>query len=89
MASHNPESFHPHVHSITPQVFACVRDSYYRISAEALRVCCELVHVLKPNEVFSNCISFLEDNISSFLYSNPPLITRASFPNYLMQHWTN
>jgi len=49
MGTHDATVFHPHIKVIAPPLFKAVRDPYYRISAEALRACCELVHVLRPD----------------------------------------
>jgi len=46
--SHPADPFYPHVKILAPPVFKAARDPYYRISAEALRVCSELVKVLRP-----------------------------------------
>eukprot|EP01119_Soliformovum_irregulare_P025203 TRINITY_DN9265_c1_g3_i1.p1 TRINITY_DN9265_c1_g3~~TRINITY_DN9265_c1_g3_i1.p1 ORF type:complete len:1236 (-),score=487.10 TRINITY_DN9265_c1_g3_i1:55-3762(-) len=48
--SHPADAFYPHIKVLAPPVFKCARDPYYRISAEALRVCSELVKVLRPSE---------------------------------------
>lgn len=48
MASHQANVFHEHIKTLAPHIFKAVRDPYYRISAEGLRVCCELVKVLRP-----------------------------------------
>jgi len=47
LATHSPSVFHAHIKALAPAVFKSVRDPYYRISAEALRVCCELVRVFR------------------------------------------
>jgi hypothetical protein len=48
LSSHPASVFHPHVKAITTSVYKAVGDSYYKITAEALRVCCEIVKVLRP-----------------------------------------
>jgi len=42
----DPDAFRPHLDALLPPVFQCVNDRYYKIIAEALRVCGELVPVL-------------------------------------------
>lgn len=49
LSSHPAASFHPHMKAITTSVYKAVSDSYYKITAEALRVCCEIVKVLRPS----------------------------------------
>ena len=41
-------SFQPHVSALAPAIFAAAVDRYYAVSAEALRACEHLVHVLRP-----------------------------------------
>jgi len=43
---HKPSVFVPHLKSITPPVFNSIRDRYYKITAEGLRVGCQLTKVL-------------------------------------------
>jgi cullin-associated NEDD8-dissociated protein 1 len=38
----------PHLSKLFPTVLACVNDKYYKLTAEGLRVCSELVGVLRP-----------------------------------------
>jgi len=47
LATHDPSTLHPHLKVLAPPVFKAVRDNYYRISAEALRVCAEFVRTLR------------------------------------------
>jgi cullin-associated NEDD8-dissociated protein 1 len=49
LATHAPSAFHLNFKSISGPVYKAVADSYYKINAEALRVCTELVKVLRPN----------------------------------------
>ena len=42
------ESFHPFIESLAPAIFESVANNYYKIVAEALRVCAALVTVLRP-----------------------------------------
>eukprot|EP01087_Luapelamoeba_hula_P011790 TRINITY_DN324_c0_g1_i1.p1 TRINITY_DN324_c0_g1~~TRINITY_DN324_c0_g1_i1.p1 ORF type:complete len:1220 (+),score=279.85 TRINITY_DN324_c0_g1_i1:138-3797(+) len=48
ITTHKPEVIQPHVAEISSPVFAAVSDSYYKITAEALRVSSELVAVIRP-----------------------------------------
>jgi hypothetical protein len=41
--THPPEVMQPHIKTLAPSIFKAVSESYYKISAEALRVCCELI----------------------------------------------
>jgi hypothetical protein len=47
------ESFHPFIESLAPAIFDSVANNYYKIVAEALRVCAALVTVLRPLVSFS------------------------------------
>ncbi|XP_072955523.1 cullin-associated NEDD8-dissociated protein 1 isoform X1 [Typha angustifolia] len=49
MASHTPSVFHPYIQALSSAVLFAVGDRYYKVTAEALRVCGELVRVLRPN----------------------------------------
>ncbi|CAA2963726.1 cullin-associated NEDD8-dissociated 1 [Olea europaea subsp. europaea] len=49
LASHAPSVFHPHIKAISAPVISAVGERYYKVTAEALRVCGELVRVLRPN----------------------------------------
>ncbi|XP_049401360.1 cullin-associated NEDD8-dissociated protein 1 [Solanum stenotomum] len=48
LASHSPPVFHPHIKAITSPVISAVGERYYKVTADALRVCGELVRVLRP-----------------------------------------
>jgi len=50
LGSHDPIVFYPHIKVLATPLFKAVKDPYYRISAESLRACCELVMVLRPNQ---------------------------------------
>jgi cullin-associated NEDD8-dissociated protein 1 len=50
LPTHNATVFHPHMKGITTPVFKAVGDTYYKITAEALRVCCEITRVLRPQQ---------------------------------------
>ncbi|XP_073041585.1 cullin-associated NEDD8-dissociated protein 1 [Primulina eburnea] len=49
LASHAPSVFHPYIKAISAPVISAVGERYYKVTAEALRVCGELVRVLRPN----------------------------------------
>jgi len=67
LASHEPKIFHAHIKVLAPPTFKAVRDSYYRISAEALRACCELVHVLRPEGASFDFKPFVSDLFNATL----------------------
>ncbi|CAI0376789.1 unnamed protein product [Linum tenue] len=49
LASHSPPVFHPYIKALSSPVLSAVGERYYKVTAEALRVCGELVRVLRPN----------------------------------------
>ncbi|XP_020407588.1 cullin-associated NEDD8-dissociated protein 1 [Zea mays] len=49
MASHSPSVFHPYIKALSAPILSAIRDRYYKVTTEALRVCGELVRVLRPN----------------------------------------
>ncbi|KAL6494456.1 Cullin-associated NEDD8-dissociated protein 1 [Orobanche gracilis] len=49
LASHAAPAFHPYIKAISAPVISAVGERYYKVSAEALRVCGELVRVVRPN----------------------------------------
>ncbi|KAJ1702873.1 hypothetical protein LUZ63_002652 [Rhynchospora breviuscula] len=49
MASHSPSVFHPYIQALSTPILSAVGDRYYKVTAEALRVCGELVRVLRPD----------------------------------------
>uniref|UniRef100_A0A0D9YMT8 Cullin-associated NEDD8-dissociated protein 1 n=1 Tax=Oryza glumipatula TaxID=40148 RepID=A0A0D9YMT8_9ORYZ len=49
MASHSPAVFHPYIQALSIPILSAIGDRYYKVTAEALRVCGELVRVLRPN----------------------------------------
>ncbi|XP_024030609.1 cullin-associated NEDD8-dissociated protein 1 [Morus notabilis] len=49
LASHSPSVFHPYVKALSSPVLSAVGERYYKVTAEALRVCGELVRVVRPN----------------------------------------
>ncbi|KAI5658172.1 hypothetical protein M9H77_26965 [Catharanthus roseus] len=49
LASHAPPVFHPYIKAISAPVISAVGERYYKVTAEALRVCGELVRVVRPD----------------------------------------
>ncbi|KAH7538365.1 hypothetical protein FEM48_Zijuj03G0191800 [Ziziphus jujuba var. spinosa] len=49
LASHSPSVFHPYIKALSSPVLSAVGERYYKVTAEALRVCGELVRVVRPN----------------------------------------
>ncbi|KAI3856868.1 hypothetical protein MKX03_036174 [Papaver bracteatum] len=49
MSSHSPSVFHPYIKVLSAPVLSAVGERYYKVTAEALRVCGELVRVVRPN----------------------------------------
>ncbi|XP_058097538.1 cullin-associated NEDD8-dissociated protein 1 isoform X2 [Magnolia sinica] len=49
MASHSPSVFHPYIKALSSPVLSAVSERYYKVTAEALRVCGELVRVVRPS----------------------------------------
>jgi len=47
LSSHPPQAFFPHIDSLLPAVLALVNDTFYKITAEALRVATELVRTIR------------------------------------------
>lgn len=48
LLSHPPQAFQPHMQVLLPPVVACVEDSFYKITSEALLVIQQLVRVMRP-----------------------------------------
>lgn len=48
LTANSPAAFQPHAAALAPAIFAAAADRYYAVSAEALRACEHLVHVLRP-----------------------------------------
>eukprot|EP01114_Cavostelium_apophysatum_P003685 TRINITY_DN1379_c0_g1_i2.p1 TRINITY_DN1379_c0_g1~~TRINITY_DN1379_c0_g1_i2.p1 ORF type:complete len:1235 (-),score=414.71 TRINITY_DN1379_c0_g1_i2:42-3746(-) len=67
LATHDPSSFQPHVKAVAPSIFKAVRDPYYRISAEGLRVSCELVRVLRAENASFNYKPFVPELFNATL----------------------
>ncbi|KAL5714673.1 Cullin-associated NEDD8-dissociated protein 1 [Ranunculus cassubicifolius] len=49
MASHSPSVFHPYIKVLSSPILYAVSERYYKVTAEALRVCGELVRVVRPS----------------------------------------
>lgn len=49
LASHSPSVFHPYIKALSSPVLSAVGERYYKVTAEALRVCGNLVRVVRPN----------------------------------------
>jgi len=49
LSSHPPATFQPYVGTLLPSVVALADDRYYKTIAEALRVCTEIVRLLRPS----------------------------------------
>uniref|UniRef100_A0A8P4K735 TATA-binding protein interacting (TIP20) domain-containing protein n=1 Tax=Dicentrarchus labrax TaxID=13489 RepID=A0A8P4K735_DICLA len=48
LLSHPPQAFQPHMQVLLPPVVACVEDTFYKITSEALLVAQQLVRVMRP-----------------------------------------
>uniref|UniRef100_A0A8C3G8B5 TATA-binding protein interacting (TIP20) domain-containing protein n=1 Tax=Cyclopterus lumpus TaxID=8103 RepID=A0A8C3G8B5_CYCLU len=48
LLSHPPQAFQPHMQVLLPPVVACLEDSFYKITSEALLVAQQLVRVARP-----------------------------------------
>ncbi|XP_074508619.1 cullin-associated NEDD8-dissociated protein 1-like [Sebastes fasciatus] len=48
LLSHPPQAFQTHMQVLLPPVVACVEDSFYKITSEALLVTQQLVRVMRP-----------------------------------------
>ncbi|KAK9750059.1 hypothetical protein RND81_02G170400 [Saponaria officinalis] len=49
LGSHSPSVFHSHIKALCGPVLSAVGERYYKVTSEALRVCGELVRVLRPS----------------------------------------
>ncbi|KAG6781866.1 hypothetical protein POTOM_011249 [Populus tomentosa] len=49
LASHSPSVFHLYIKALSSPVLSAVGERYYKVTAEALRVCGELVRIVRPN----------------------------------------
>lgn len=49
ISTHPETAFHAHIQALAPPILKAVGESYYRISAEGLRVLSELVRVVRPS----------------------------------------
>uniref|UniRef100_A0A8C6LIH0 TATA-binding protein interacting (TIP20) domain-containing protein n=1 Tax=Nothobranchius furzeri TaxID=105023 RepID=A0A8C6LIH0_NOTFU len=50
LLSHPPQTFQPHMQVLLPAVLACVEDSFYKITSEALLVTQQLIKLMRPQE---------------------------------------
>ncbi|XP_044205521.1 cullin-associated NEDD8-dissociated protein 2 [Thunnus albacares] len=50
LLSHPPQAFQPHMQVLLPPVVACIDDTFYKITSEALLVTQQLVRVMRPLE---------------------------------------
>uniref|UniRef100_A0A669B2X9 TATA-binding protein interacting (TIP20) domain-containing protein n=1 Tax=Oreochromis niloticus TaxID=8128 RepID=A0A669B2X9_ORENI len=48
LLSHPPQAFQPHMQVLLPPVVACIEDTFYKITSEALLVIQHLVKVMRP-----------------------------------------
>uniref|UniRef100_A0A8D3E1J1 TATA-binding protein interacting (TIP20) domain-containing protein n=1 Tax=Scophthalmus maximus TaxID=52904 RepID=A0A8D3E1J1_SCOMX len=65
LLSHPPQAFQPHLQVLLPPVVACVDDTFYKITSEALLVTQQLVRVMRPHgfcvsQVFSATLKRLK-----------------------------
>ncbi|KAK8574751.1 hypothetical protein V6N12_062434 [Hibiscus sabdariffa] len=83
LASHSPHVFHPYIKDLSSPVLSAVGERYYKVTAEALRVCGELVRVVRPNlEEVKECaitcmglvISTFGDNLGTELHACLPVL---------------
>ncbi|KAI4988162.1 hypothetical protein ZWY2020_029792, partial [Hordeum vulgare] len=51
MASHSPSVFHPYIEALSGPILSAIGDRYYKVTAEALRVCGELVRVIEARSI--------------------------------------
>ncbi|GAB2283803.1 Cullin-associated NEDD8-dissociated protein 1 [Dionaea muscipula] len=49
LASHSPNVFHPYIKALSSPVLSAVGERYYKVTTEAIRLCGELVRVLRPS----------------------------------------
>ncbi|XP_041671134.1 cullin-associated NEDD8-dissociated protein 2 isoform X2 [Cheilinus undulatus] len=48
LLTHPPQTFQPHMQVLLPPVVACIEDTFYKITSEALQVTQQLVRVMRP-----------------------------------------
>uniref|UniRef100_A0A7N6ACR5 TATA-binding protein interacting (TIP20) domain-containing protein n=1 Tax=Anabas testudineus TaxID=64144 RepID=A0A7N6ACR5_ANATE len=58
LLSHPPQAFQPHMQVLLPPVVACVEDSFYKITSEALLVSQQLVRVMRPQGQSATAAAF-------------------------------
>uniref|UniRef100_A0A8C4EVN3 TATA-binding protein interacting (TIP20) domain-containing protein n=1 Tax=Dicentrarchus labrax TaxID=13489 RepID=A0A8C4EVN3_DICLA len=57
LLSHPPQAFQPHMQVLLPPVVACVEDTFYKITSEALLVAQQLVRVMRPEvDMIIKCV---------------------------------
>ncbi|KAL4655065.1 hypothetical protein ACB092_01G424200 [Castanea dentata] len=68
LSSHTPPVFHPHIKALSGPVLSAVGERYYKVTAEALKVCGELVRVVRPDieEVKECAISCMGRVVATF-----------------------
>ncbi|KAL9675175.1 hypothetical protein QQ045_003376 [Rhodiola kirilowii] len=49
LASHSPSVFHPYIKDLCAPILSAASERYYKVAAEALRVCGELIRIVRPN----------------------------------------
>eukprot|EP00271_Cylindrocystis_brebissonii_P014460 TRINITY_DN35802_c0_g1_i1.p1 TRINITY_DN35802_c0_g1~~TRINITY_DN35802_c0_g1_i1.p1 ORF type:complete len:1264 (+),score=289.80 TRINITY_DN35802_c0_g1_i1:458-3793(+) len=59
MASHPPHVFQPHIKTLMGPVLAAVAERYYKLAAEAVRVCGEIVKAIRPQQASPSSFDFL------------------------------
>ncbi|KAF5946797.1 hypothetical protein HYC85_017025 [Camellia sinensis] len=59
LASHSPSVFHPYIKALSSPVLSAVGERYYKVTAEALRVCGELVRVPYVHPIYNAIMSRL------------------------------
>ncbi|KAG5248419.1 cullin-associated NEDD8-dissociated protein [Salix suchowensis] len=85
LASHSPSVFHLYIKALSSPVLSAVGERYYKVTAEALRVCGELVRVVRPNIRFDCLYTLLTFN--SFGFDFKPYV--HPIYNAIMSRLTN
>ena len=67
MTSTPSSTLQPFIKAFAPPVFSCTIERYYKVSAEALRVCEQMVHVLSPPTSSSGPVKVPADLVSIVL----------------------
>lgn len=50
MEAADPKDIQPHTQALSSPIFAAVGERYYKVTAEALRVCEQLVRIIRPQQ---------------------------------------